>query len=228
MIEGQFYPRQGLQFIDGYRAPIGLSVSYVGSVASTTNVTAPSAYATFSALSIGAADPLRLVVFAVQGAATGGAPAWSVTVGGVAATELATVGASQVVTFFAIPVAAGTTADFIVTVGANTSTNVAISVWRVIGTIVPAAFDTATDAANDFAFSIDTAANGVIIMAGRNAVTAATMTWSINEDYEAANGAEGVYTGASAVTVAALNASYTGTWTDLTGGESGVAVSFSP
>lgn len=227
MLEGQFYPRQGLQFINGYRAPIGLSVSYVTSVASTANVAAAGTY-TFNGTSIGAADPLRLVVFALQAAATA-APAYTVTVNGNAATQLATAGTTQVVAFFAIAVAAGTTADFVVTVGANTSNNMAVSIWRVIGTTSAVAFDTASDTANDLAFSIDTAANGVVLMAARNAVTTATITWSgASEDYEAANGAEGVYTGASATTAAALNASYTGTWSDTSGGETGVAVSLSP
>lgn len=231
MIEGQFYPRQGLQFIDSFRPAVvasGLSVSYITSVSDTTNVAAPSTY-TFNGVSIGAAHAQRLIVIGLEGATTPTPATWSMTVNGNAATELVTASGSQTVSIFAKYVPTGTTADFVVTVGANTTTNITLSIWRVIGKTTETAYRTATDTANDFALALDTVDNGVVIIAARNAVPTATISWSgATEDFDAANGAEGRFAGASATTVAATGAVYSGTWTDTTGGEAAAAVSLSP
>jgi hypothetical protein len=190
--------------VDSYRfAAAGgapASVSYVTN--STTGVDGSST--TYTATSIGTADADRTVVIAVGARFTNSTPSTvtAVTVGGNSASELcqtsSVAGSSQVVAgLFAINVAAGTTADIVVTLSQSAARQ-GIGVYRCTG-IGTTPNDTAISSASDGAGAVDVTAGGAVIGVVANTLNSATSTWTgLIEDFDTQMASEqGYLSGAS-------------------------------
>lgn len=185
----------GQQVAPAPSGPTG-TVAYVAEYSSGANA---SSY-TFSSSSIGTADADRTVIVAVASRKSGATTTISsVTVGGVAATEVAqasnTISNTNVAGLYAIDVAAGTTADIVVTFGA-TMLRAGIGVYRCTG-ISTTANNTDTSTASDLAGSVTRTSVGVVVGVATDARTSAV--WAgITEDFDATIGAESSqFTGAS-------------------------------
>ena len=189
-------------FKAGVGAPVVLTYQTRGSSVSDL------ALYTLAALAIGAASADRIVVVGITLAtSTSGFPRsiTGVTIGGIAATQIAHVLGTQWMTaaIFAAVVPSGTTATVEITLNGNAG-RIACDVWTMTeASITPA--DTATDsnASSDPSVSIDIPAGGACIAcAGSAAVT--TTSWSgLTEDADAALEAFTTHTAASDTFVAA-------------------------
>lgn len=189
-------------FVDSYRfAAAGGGAATVDYVANYTSASDAATY-TFTAADIGTADSDRTVVVAVASTrfANPATVISSVTVGGLSATELIqfnnTPGDTGVVGLYAIDIAAGTSADIIVTFSGSGS-RCGIGVYRCTG-ISTTPNDTASTGASGGSESVAATTGGAVIGVAHVAANAG-FTWSgLTEMYDARIASEnGAHTGAS-------------------------------
>lgn len=152
------------------------SITFISSANNTTGSTS----FTFTAQNIGTADATRIVVVGIAHA-TNGAAVSTVTIGGVTATQapsaaVATNGAGTGVDIWYLAVAAGTTADIIVSFGVSVEGRCAIDVYRVAGT--GAAFSAANN--NSTASSVTTLGAAATVPAGGGAIAILSAHGSVN------------------------------------------------
>jgi hypothetical protein len=131
---------------------------------------------TFTGLAIGAADADRSVVAAAYARRIGGGSISSVTIGGVAATQLVSAGTGESTTgLYLAALPSGTTADVVVTLN-DVANRCGVHVYRLVG-INPTPIDTALSASDPADLTIDASAGGIILgIAGQ--VSTAGIDWT--------------------------------------------------
>lgn len=163
----------------------GVVIVYTDSVGDGTNQTG--AY-TFSGRALGTAAPDRRIVVEACGGSGFGETISTVSIAGIAATQVVTAGnGSERTDLWQAYVPTGTTGDIVVTwSGSNTKSSCAVGIWAVYGAKATA-FDTVSDTdSNPATGSIDSPDGGGVIAAlNHRANSATTYTWSgVGEDFD--------------------------------------------
>lgn len=176
-------------------------LTYIGTVADSTNT---DTY-TFTGAAIGTASADRLVVVVVH--AGDSASVSGVTIAGNAMTDVvqaAQVGSPPLVGIFTRNVAAGTTADIVVTL-ADAAVHAAINVYTITGlnSMTAQDFDSTTGTGTgDSSVTLTCSVGSAVIAAAETYTADATFTWSggVSEDNEEAYGGESGTGGAASGT----------------------------
>lgn len=178
MLDGQFWPRQTLEFGPGMVGAVpgqkqALAASYITQVSSDSD-TPPY---TFSSAAIGAAAVDRLVV--VFAFVWGSTPVVSgVTIGGVAADVITGFGgvAGYALLCKAI-VPTGTTADIVIAVSSGTCSRAGVSVFRLVGLQSYTAFDSGSPFGDPASDTLNATFDGVVVAGGVISANE-TFTWT--------------------------------------------------
>lgn len=139
---------------------------------------------TFTATSIGTAASDRIIVVAV-GTGVASQTVSSLTIGGVSATQQVTRSSSETASLHTLAVAAGTTADIVVTLSASCDF-CGIAVWAMYGVTSATATHTSTSASDPGALSLNISAGGVAVAYQIHRAGAETFTWTnATENFDA-------------------------------------------
>jgi hypothetical protein len=160
---------------------------------------------TFSTQALGTAASDRRIVVGAGSSSAAGTTVSSVTVGGIAATQLATAGTGNgIAALWIASVPTGTTGDVVVTFS-QAQSRAGIGVWALYGAAA-AAFDTGTSTADPMTDTLNVPASGAAIgyFAG-NDNTSATWT-NLTENFDEAQESTITQSGASATFAAAQTA----------------------
>lgn len=165
----------------GGGAPAPATIVYNSNYDSTSQV---SGNFTFSSANIGSADPSRVVLVTASCQRGAGGSAMGLTVGGVAATPVATTSISSffVQALFRINVASGTTATIVLQSNNGTSSEAAIGVFSMYDASSSIPFDTAQATASGPSVNLNVPANGIII-AGSSGISSPSYT-GITQRYQ--------------------------------------------
>lgn len=208
-------------FGGGGGAPVTLS--FTASPGEPTNSTTY----TFSAVSIGTPAADRQVVVAVANDGSTRTVS-SVTVGGTGLSSIVSINSTSTVHIWAGTIAAGTTADIVVTLNAI-SDGLAIGVWAMTGAAVGASA-TGTSTASPGSVAIAVPASGAIIAMCEHDVNGANITWGggITEDYDAGVDTNFGHSGASSITLGGTTPTITSTYASGAPAPGMIAASWAP
>ena len=172
------------------------SISYRANYSSTTDA---SSY-TFASSDIGTATDRSLVVVAIHYRSSSIS---SVTIGGVTATQIRTVGAGLNTAIFSASGVTGTTADVVVTLS-GTASRCLVAVYALynLRSTTPVDSDiTFTLSGSSLSRTVDTQADGVIVAAASATGSGRTFTWTgATENYDTVIETADSYSGASTLT----------------------------
>lgn len=209
----------------GFGAVTGeFSCTYIGTTTLTTNLTTY----TFSGVSIGAADPTRLVVVGVAAICGAFASVNSGTIDGSAATVVVAAGATRYspTAILSRVVPSGTTCDITVTLS-TTGEHCSIHVWSIVNYGSATATDTDavnTGPATSVTATLDIPANGTAVYAHAHGDTSATSWTSASEVNDATVETRRHASGQKDVTTALSAHAESASWTtNATGGISGAS-----
>jgi hypothetical protein len=192
MFDGQFYPFQPIQFMDGLLVPIigagvaatPLALTNTDSIVNTANLTTY----TFTSRALGAEPAVgetRYIVISTGGNQSAGTTISSVTVAGISAAQVVQ-SSSVPCGIFIVEVPTGTTGNVVVTFSGGVF-GAGIGVYRLIGPSGLAAFATSnvnTHTSGVASGNIDIPSGGACI-AVANGIDAGTYTWAaLSENFE--------------------------------------------
>jgi hypothetical protein len=192
------------------------ALNYIGAVSNTTGATSY----TFNTTNIGTATSDRVVVVGVMLNSSAARTVSSVTLGGNAMTSIVGTSSASNAALFRISVAAGTTANIVVT-GSGTSNGCYVVVYSLTGwgTVTTYNSNSATGSSATISTTIDTASNGAAIgiqnrfSTGATSGTAGFATQDVNTTFD---GSQRIYSGNTIPTTLATGTTYSVTATAAT------------
>jgi len=199
-------------------ARIPASLTYLTTASDTVDRTAY----TFSGLSLGDADPSRIIAVVVN--CTDVLTVTSVTVAGVSATiHLQATGIFTTCAIATAAVPTGTTGDVVVNLN-TTGEDCGVGLWRIVNLPSTTPYDTASNSEDPIVMSIDIPNRGILVAGGTFDQNGAVTTTGCTENYDYDVGTDRFCGGSGSGLTPELNRTIT--FDGTAGGAAGVAASW--